>query len=310
MAVQLNIVVGDIAATLSAGYTHIKVYRSALEDSGFVEITTTTSIIELLAGQSDYTFVDGTATTEHWYRTTFYDNNGVVAESAQSSSFLGYWFDTNFDPITYPSEFKILSTDYYKVERVRTLIGDEKELNRDYVSESTGYSSISVDGFTHTFSNPKSWPLRITLDGTEYTTLTEPRVNDYQFLTFSGSQINTTSGTLDVWYYNFRYSDSEILTIFNSLNPHPKLDADQVPFELAAICAAIEILEGELRAFSVSAGTEVDIFQEIRINPKGGIDSRKNDLEGLYKRKEALLAAVLEELEDGINADICGVLID
>jgi hypothetical protein len=161
-----------------------------------------------------------------------------------------------------------------------------------------------LDLTTHTLSNPRGWPLRVVLDEVEYTTLEEPRVNDYQFLTFSGTTISGTS-VLDVWYYHFRYSDSEILVTFNGLNPPPELEADQVTFDLAAVCAAIELLEGELRLFGVTSGSEVDIFQEIRINPKGGFDGRVSDLQALRKLKKELIAAILAE-----NPNLFGVLID
>lgn len=310
MSVKLSITVVDVNSAIGVGYTHIKVYRSAEQDVGFTEITTPDSIIELQSGQSTYTFIDGSGTTEHWYRTTFFDNTGTVDESNPSSSFRGDFFDTNFAPITYPEDAVFTPNDYYVIDRIRNLIGDPKELTRDYISVESGYSSISVDQKTHSLSNPRGWPLKVTLDGVEYTSKDEPRVNDYQFITFSGTIINTTSGTLDVWYYHFRHSDTEILRTFNGLTPPPQLEAEQVTFELAAVCAAIEILEKELRLFGVNSGTEVDIFQEIRINPKGGFDGRLKDLDALRKRKKDLIDAILAE-EDGINSpDICGVLID
>lgn len=305
MAVKLTIVVSDASAAISAGYTHIKVYRSPTEVGGFSEITTTSSIILLQSGINTYYFIDGSATTEHWYQTTFFDNNGVVSESSPSSSFRGAYYDTKFSPITYPQEATFTLSDYYIIDRVRSLIGDSKQLTRDYVSSDTGYSSISSDQTTFSFSNPRGWPLRVILDSTEYVTIDEPRVNDYQFLTFSGTSINTTSGTLDVWYYHFRHSDTEILRTFNGLTPPEPLDAADVTFELAAVCTAIELLESELRLFGVTSGSEVDIFQEIRINPKGGFDGRLSDLKALHKRKEDIIAAL-----GGIHINLDGVLID
>lgn len=309
MAIKLTIAVLDITSTLGLGYTHIKVYRSAEETTGFSEITTPTQRIALQAGVSVYTFIDGSGTTEHWYKTVFFDEDGVLADSTSSDAFMGDYFDTNFAPTTYPEEAVFTANDRYVVDRIRNLIGDPKQLTRDYVSVETGYSTVSVDGKTHSLSNPRGWPLKVELDGVEYTDEDEPRVNDYQFITFSGAAINTTSGTLDVWYYHFRNSDTEILRTLNGLTPPPQLTADQVTFELAAVCAAIELLEGELRLFGVTSGSEVDIFQEIRINPKGGFDGRFKDLDALRKRKQALIDAILGEL-DNIHANLDGVLID
>ena len=312
MAISLSINVADIAATLGLGYTHIKVYRSPEQVNGYTEITTPGSLIELQAGVSAYSFIDGSGTTEHWYATTFFDINEVLTESLPGLAFRGTFLDQKFQSISYPSEAVFTNNDYYIIDRVRTLIGDPKQLTRDYVSPETGYSSISLDGFTHSLSTPRGWPLQIVLDGLEYTDDDEVAVNDFQFITFSGTQISTVSGVLDVWYYQFRNSDTEILQKFNSLNPPQCLEPDEVPFELAAVCVAIEILEAELRLFGVTSGSEVDIFEEIRINPKGGFDGRVNDLKNLYDRKKALLEKAIEEsaAADGINRDICGVLID
>lgn len=309
MAISLNIPVLDITGTLALGYSHIKVYRSAEKSTGFSALTSSSTHIPLVAGVSDYTFIDGGGTTEHWYTTTFIDSDGILAESAASAAFRGDFFDTNFSPITYPEEAVFSPNDRYIIDRMRSITGDPKQLTRDYVSVDTGYSSISIDRTTHTLSNPRGWPLRVQLDNIEYTDKTEPRVNDYQYLTFSGTQISTVSGTLDVWYYHFRNSDTELLRVFNGATLPCELTADQVPFELALICAAIEILEGEVRLFGVTSGSEIEIFQEIRINPKGGLSGRLADLDALRKRKAELLACTLKEL-GGLNADIWGALID
>lgn len=317
MAISLTIPVTDISATLALDFTHIRVYRSADQASGFTPLTSSTSDVELVPGTSVYEFIDGSGTTEHWYTVTFVDSNGVQPESEASVAFQGNFYDTNFSPITYPEEAVFSPNDRYVIDRMRTAVGDAKQLTRDYVSADTGYSTISIDGGTHTLSNPRGWPLRIQLDGVEYTEKTEPRLNDYQYLTFSGAQISTVSGTLDVWYYHFRNSDTELLRVFNGLTPPCGLTAAQVPFELALLCAAIQVLEAEVRLFGVTSGSEIEIYQEIRINPKGGLAGRQADLAALRARKDAMLACVLEELGgevlgagDKMLSDIDGALID
>ena len=309
MAINVSILVGSIVATLAAGYTHVKVYRSSEQLTGFTEITTVSSIVELQVGVSNYSFIDGSGTTEHWYHNTFFDNNNIVAETLPSVAFQGEYEDIKFSPITYPEEAVFTASDRYIVDRLRDLVGDPKQLTRDFVSTDTGYSSISVDGTTHELSNPGGWPLRITLGGTEYTTKDEPRVNDYKFITFSGTSIDTTSSILDVWYYHFRNSDTDLLRIFNSMTPPPPLAASEVPFELALCSAAVNVLEGELRLFGITSGSAIEIFQEISINPKGGVDGRLKDLAALRERCRYLLEEALKDL-GGINKDVCGVLID
>jgi hypothetical protein len=312
MSVNLTIVVSDIAAAITAGYTDIKVYRSAEELSGFVEITIPGNLVPLVPGQGTYEYVDKNGTTEHWYRTTLYDSN-TPAESTYSSSFKGTFKDTDFELVSYPAEALYTNTDHLVLDKVRTLIGDRKTLIRDYISPTSAYSSISEDGYTHSFSNPRGWPVSVTLDGNLYTSDEEPRVNDYQFITFSGVTINTTSGILDVWYYNFRFSDSEILNIYNALTPPTPLTEDQVTFELTILCTAVEALSGELRLSGVTSGTAVSIFEEISINPKGGLDSRASDLESLMKQKQKLIDDILKDsLEGGPDGSggLFGVLID
>lgn len=312
MSVNLTIVVSDIAGTILSGFTDIKVYRSSKELTGFVEITIPGNLILLVSGQSIYEFVDKNGTTEHWYRTTFYDSN-TTTESSFSTSFKGIFKDTDFQLVSYQEEALYTNNDHLVIDKVRTLTGDRKTLIRDYISVISGYSSISEDGFTHSLSNPRGWPVSVTLDGNSYTTHEEPRVNDYQFITFSGTSINTSSGTLDIWYYNFRFSDSEILNIYNALIPPAPLTEDQVTFELKILCAAVEALSGELRLSGVTSGTAVAIFEEISINPKGGLDSRTSDLDSLMEQKQKLIDDILKDsLEGGPDGTggLFGVLID
>lgn len=304
MSVKLTISVADIATTLLAGYTYIKVYRSASELGSYFEITIPAAMIELETGVSDYEFTDVSGTTEHWYKTTFYDQS-IPAESIYSDSFQGDYIDSNFSTASYPEEGIFTSLDRLTIDKIRNFIGDKKELTRDYVSAISGYSTLSEDGYSHALSNPKGWPLQVKLDGNYYTTLNNPKVNDYQFITFSGTAISTVSGTLDVWYYHFRYSDAEIMTTFNSLTPPFPLEASDVTMELAVICAAIELSFAELSYSSVNAGVEVDIYEEIRINPKAGLDSRYSNLKRLMDLRDAIIAAIL-----GDDGDIYGVLID
>ncbi len=306
MAVKLTITVADIAGTLGAGYTKMKVYRSPTSAGVYEEITTPTMMVQLQSGQSEYTFIDGGGTPAHWYKTTFYDPT-TPAESSFSVAFNGDYYDLGFPSASYPPEAIFTSDDYVVVDKIRNLIGDRKEVVRDYTSPSAGNAAnISEDRYTYSFSNPNGWPLKIILGSTEYTTLDDPVVNGYKSVTFSGAQI-TTSGTLDLWYHHFRYSDTEILQVYNGLTPPYPLTADQVTFELSIVSAAIELLSAELGMSSSSAGIEVDIFEEIRVNPKAGLDSRYNMLKALLARKQA----IIDEIAPDTSSDnLWGVLID
>ncbi len=307
MAVKITITVNDITGTLGAGYTKIKVYRSAEESSGFEEITNAGSMVVLQSGVSEYQFIDGTGTTVHWYRTTFYDPN-TPAESSFSSSFNGVFYDSGFPGTSYPEEASFTSEDRVVIDKIRNTVGDPKELTRDYVSATTGTtSSVSADGHTHSFINPRGWPLKIVLDNVEYVSLNEPQVLDYQFITFSGTQISTVSGTLDVWYNHFRYSDAEILRVYNALIPPYPLTEEDMTFELSIICASIELLLRELGLANSTSAVEVDIYQEIRINPKAGLDSRYSLLKLLLQMRQSIMDGIVD---DATGVDVFGVLID
>lgn len=305
ISVLVEITVSDINTALGSGYDKIKVYRSLKKNSGFSEITTSDSRIDLQAGVSNYEYIDKVGTVDSWYKFSLFDSS-TGTEDTLSAAMRGVPKDTNFSPITYPKESQLTLSDYKICEKVRNLIGDRKELTRDYVSQDTGYDNVSEDKYSYNLSNPPAWPLRVIMDGTEYTTADEPRVNDYQFLTFSGTQINTTSGTLDVWYYHFRFSDQEIISTYWSLSPPIGLTEEDVTFELKTICTAIELLERETRLFGATSASEVDIYQEIRINPKGGLAERWKDLDRLYQRKRS----IEERIKMESSHDLSGVLID
>ncbi len=315
MAISLTITVADIAATIGAGYTHIKVYRSTEQTTGFAEITIASSRIVLQSGVSLYNYIDGTGTTKLWYKTTFL-NNATDAETtlAATTAFLGTFTDLKFTGRTYPLEYEFTSDDYYVIDRIRLLIGDPKELARDYLSEATGgFDDVSADGKTVSLSNPSGWPLVVKHNLLEYTIAADAPVQDFQYITISGT-VDISSGTtdiLDIWYYHFRFSDSEILVAYNGLNTPPPLENTDVTFDLAAICTAIELLGAESRLAGVTSSSAVNIFQEISINPKGGLDSRQKDLAGLEEKKQALIDAILaDKIGNDAAGGITGVLID
>lgn len=306
MAVKLTITVADITGTLGAGYTKLKVYRSPMSAGVYDEVTTPSMMIQLQAGQSEYVYIDGGGTTAHWYKTTFY-NPTTPSESSFSGAFNGDYYDLGFPSASYPPEAVFTNDDYLVLDKIRNLIGDRKEVVRDYTSPNTGSAAnISDDGYTYTLSNPNGWPLRVILDDTEYTSIDDPVVNGYKSVTFSGGQI-TASGTLDLWYHHFRYSDTEILQVYNGLTPPYPLTAEQVTFELSVVSAAIELLTSELGMSSSSAGIEVDIFEEIRVNPKAGLDSRYNMLKALLARRQAIIDDIAP---DTSSDNLWGVLID
>lgn len=84
---RLSIDVDDILLVLSA-YDKIKVYRGNAEGGPFVEITDSSTRINLVPSSTTYWFTDPVGNTTHWYVTSYY-NSSTDAESSQSSAIQG-----------------------------------------------------------------------------------------------------------------------------------------------------------------------------------------------------------------------------
>jgi hypothetical protein len=83
--IRLTITVADIDGTIAL-FDQIKVYRSTSGSGGtFVEITTVSTRIDLVAGQSVYEFVDGAGDPTYWYKSSFF-NSVSSAESSLSEA--------------------------------------------------------------------------------------------------------------------------------------------------------------------------------------------------------------------------------
>lgn len=85
----ISIQVPDIDATLAAGYTQIRVYRSDTSHLGpYVEITAAGTRIPLVAGTSTYSYTDAQGDDTDYYRISYY-NDGTGADSGLSDPVQG-----------------------------------------------------------------------------------------------------------------------------------------------------------------------------------------------------------------------------
>ena len=86
--INLTITVDDIATVIGL-FDKIKVYRSTTGIGGpFVELTTAPTRIDLVSGESLYSFVDTTGDAAFFYTTSFF-NSSSSAESSQSAPIQG-----------------------------------------------------------------------------------------------------------------------------------------------------------------------------------------------------------------------------
>ena len=135
----------------------------------------------------------------------------------------------------------------------------------------------------------KGWPQRVIINGDEKTSLTDPQVLGYRFLTFSGASACIT-GSLDIFYNHFRFSDREILLAYDragNLLVSCGLDAGQITTEMLIMQAAILLLEGECRDKTTGA-VEVRDGDTSYSNTRA-IQARTEDLADLKQKIRDLI---------------------
>lgn len=293
MASRLDIYVPNIYDLINDDYQTIKVYRSTSETVGFFETTESGTRPILDVDVTRYRYEDSTGLADHWYKYSFLTSSGT--EDYLSDALRATVSGTSYTGPTYPAESNFTSAELDTIYRVRQIIGDSKEVNRDYLSPDTSYDNVSIDGYAIELGNPKGWPVTVIIDGTTLTSVGNPKVQGYQYLVFE-TPISTVSGVADIWYEHFRYSDREILDIYTKSDPPCGLTAAQTTIEMYELQASITLLEGELRGFMSTSGQLVDIYEEIKIDPRGGMGSRKDDLDALRQRLKCLVNSTIRDL--------------
>lgn len=283
----------DSPTAVEAIFNQLLVFRASSSNGPFTQLGSAIT----LTGATSYTFCDATSTSTLYYKVQFFNSSTMVSsvfsELAQETGI----FDEYSLPVssaTYPPEIALSEQDREIVESIRVTLGDMGNIERDFFDSSDSQSQhacssqISSDQCTWEFSNPRGWPQRVILNGTEKTSLTDPLVIGYKFLTFSGAACIT--GTLDLFYNNFRFSDREILLAYDrarNLLVSCGLSTAQITTEMLIMQAAILLLEGELRTIQQDAirirdgDTEYDNTSIVR--------SRTEDLSDLKQKIRDLI---------------------
>lgn len=272
-------------ASVEAVFNQLLLMRADGASGPFSTIATIT-----LDGGGTYTYLDTGTSPGKYYKAQYYNNSTLVSSvfselGQETGIFSEYTVPTT--TASYPPEIALSEQDREIVESIRVTLGDFGIIERDYFSSSDPQSQhacgsqVSADRKTWELFEWKGWPQRVTLDGTEKTSISDPQVLGYRYLTFSG----TITGTLDIFYQHFRFSDREILLAYDrsrNLLVSCGLSASQITTEMLIMQAAILLLEGELRqsqekAVSIRDGdTSYDNTQNIR--------SRTEDLADLKQK--------------------------
>ncbi|HEC67149.1 MAG TPA: hypothetical protein ENI23_17870 [bacterium] len=301
----LTIFVPDISA-VTALFDTIRIYRST---TGKVSDRTLYNTIALVVGTNSYDWTDASGESSYvvWFT---YFNSTSLNEGGFSDSILygtaGQKFmpGFSFSDATYPEEHSLYFTDQTTVDKIRDYIGDYKTVKRDYVSSTSGgFERVSEDEYSYRLSDPPGWPLKVTLDSVAYTTLSDPVVDGYEFVTFSGNTISTVSGILDIWYESHRFSDREILKAYLSEPPPPPMTASTVTTNMLRLATSITLLEVELRQLMGSTAGSWNLQSELSYNPDPILRARQTDLVTLRKKLENLIDSTLLISMEGIRID-------
>jgi len=292
-------------AIVGQTFDQLLVLRSTSSSGPFITIATLS-----LDGRISYSVLDTTCSPRYYYKAQFFNSTTMVqsqfSELAQETGRYSE-FSVPVSSATYPPEIGLSEEDLEIVESIRVAAGDLGSIERDLFDASRPQdfsdcsNQISPDRCTWELSQPKGWPQKVILNGETKTNLLDPEVLGYRYLVFSGTACIT--GTLDVFYNNFRFSDREILTAFdravNFITATCKLTASQITKSMRIVQAAILLLEGEIRDFNVGTGAPLRVRDgDTEFDNTARIDliaARTRDLEDLkMKMRELVNCAIWE----------------
>jgi hypothetical protein len=169
------------------------------------------------------------------------------------------------------------------VNKIRTLIGDEKQIVHDYIG--TCKDRLSGDGCTIEMKN-FGWPKSIYWNSIEETSSSGVIVHGYRYLTFSGTIAETD--TIDMYYYSFRNSDTEIHDTYTRTIIPPGLTTTTVTIDHMIIQTAIDLLEAESWAAYNDEGVKLR-DGDTQFDPSPGFVAREKAIARLYKRLDDLV---------------------
>jgi hypothetical protein len=220
--------------------------------------------------------------------------------------------------MAYPTETTLTTEETTIVNRIRDEVGDYKVSKRDYYdgthySTSLGTTTGDNDSYARVSSNEKTyqleekgWPTSITINSVEYTALTNPTIRNYRYLNFSAAVL-TVTGTIDVYYDTFRFSDDEILDAYDRIDHIP--GTHSIPFADIPVYwyyeySAIVLLQGEFQYDVTKSANVTD--GDTRFDNQNSLATRQKELDARRKRLD-------DEIKDMIvylSHNLSGVRVD
>jgi len=280
--IRLTIQVEDINVVMTM-YDIIRIYRSDAKEGTYAIV----GLVALVGGQSNYAFTDQDGTPDHWYKSRYY-NTGNTNESSFSNAVHGTV--TLYHDVTYPPEFVFSTEEQLLTRKIRRYIGDLKGLDRLYIDQETGEfcSNILEDNRTIDMVD-KMWPVYVAVDGVEFTTLTDPVVQGYRYLTFSGTLISGTQTKLiEIWYHTFKFAERQVYEAYGDAMIPPGLTAASVTQDHLILQAAIDLLENMTSEDMVDDGAVIRDDQTL-YDPSPGLREREKTIKRLRKMLDDLI---------------------
>ncbi len=291
--IRLTITVANIADVMAL-YTHIRLYTSSTSGGTYTHL----AYVTLVAGVTTYVYDHNDGTLDTWYKSSYYNTNTSV-ESNLSDPVQGEKGELFYSP-TYPPEFTFDTSEQTIIKKIRRFIGDIKGLKRLYIDEAEFCSYVIDDDKTVNLSE-KSWPVYISVNGTEKTSLVEPVVQGYQYLTFSGT-LDESTDVLDIWYYTFKFSDREIYESYNDAQMPPWVTSSTVNRDMIILQASIDLLEHMTAEDMVEDGAIIGDDGTL-YNPSPGLSARNGMIKRLRKQLDNLVKQHMFSNLTGIQLD-------
>jgi hypothetical protein len=298
--IYLTFTVDNISTVLQV-YDQILIERSDSE-SGTYTTVSGLGPIDLAAGQSSYTEVDVTGTATNWYRSRYYSTS-TSSYSGYSSPILGDAGDLYYNPI-YPPEVSYGTSQQLVIDRIRRLIGDPLSINREYGEDAR--SSLMADNMTFHMDD-KGWPAAVTINNVQYVETSNPTVNGYRYLKFNQdiSPTTTISGVtygIDIWYYNFRHSDRQIMEAYDNCPPPAGLTVTTANSEHYMLQTAIDLLMQENWEYTAEDGAVIR-DEGTLYDPAPGFRFREDMIDKLQKRLDDLVRTAILGGIEGVRLD-------
>jgi hypothetical protein len=291
--IQLTIYVDDITTVMTV-FTHIKIYTATSEGGTYTLLTS----LALVAGQSTYSYTHATGTSATWYRSSYWS---VSTESSLSDPVQGTSAEL-YHYATYPSEVDFSTTELTAIRKIRKYIGDFKGLKKIYSTGDDLCTNILEDYQTVDLGE-KGWPVYISIDGQEYTSLSNPVVQGYRYCTFSGTLVSGSNyPSVNIWLYTFKFSDREVYEAYQDVIIPPGLTSATATQDHLILQTAIDLLENMTAEDVVDDGAVIRDDQSL-YDPSPGLRERDALIKRLQKRLDEL---VKQYMMGGVT----GVLID